>query len=38
MVDQAVAEEFVAGLAAKAQSLPLGDPRKAPRRSAPWET
>ncbi len=30
VVDEAVADEFVAKLGAKAQSLPLGDPRKGP--------
>jgi benzaldehyde dehydrogenase (NAD) len=30
IVDSAIADEFVARLAAKAQSLPLGDPRKGP--------
>ncbi|MFZ4287824.1 aldehyde dehydrogenase [Variovorax sp. HJSM1_2] len=30
VVDQSIADEFVAKFAAKAQSLPLGDPRKGP--------
>lgn len=30
MVDEKVADEFVAKLAARATSLPLGDPRKGP--------
>jgi benzaldehyde dehydrogenase (NAD) len=30
IVDESIADEFVAKLAAKAQSLPLGDPRKGP--------
>ena len=30
VVDQAIADDFVARLAAKASSLPLGDPRKGP--------
>jgi benzaldehyde dehydrogenase (NAD) len=30
IVDEAVADEFVAKLAARARSLPLGDPRKGP--------